>query len=452
MLGSSLAASSSCGGVSGSGTLSIRNRGGEVNGVENDVEMGGEGQEEEKEVEVESLDDSAASANGAIEALSSLVRNTRIANRSYVCAAIVGVFVRLSCFSEGSTKIAPVGDKVSKSAKKKGKKEEDLPVLTGLNLDIIEAIRLVEGSADGGSSSTNFQVTSEIAVLAGAKLMAILADSGNLSLLQLDAPVRAVKSTEGKEKGDRRKDESDALALDGPHSTLLIDVAVATVQYLSTTGGLKLVRVVEEDDEEVEEEVEEESSGAIGIINNVVASMIELSPTAAPSLTLLTSLTVYPSETEAESLKAKKSKTIAIVAGDTTDSDASNNNNSSSSSSNSEGNSKLRLRDSLYGLLSHSVFHTLTSSVVSLQALQDMATVVIRITAEANKESPIAVKMKNKDDSDDDDDDEDEEESSQSLLFDASMEMLSVSGDHAVKGVRDAIKKVWNSLCQVRSC
>ena len=87
MLGSSLAASSSCGGVSGSGsgTLSIRNRGGEVNGVENDVEMGGEGQEEEKEVEVESLDDSAASANGAIEALSSLVRNTRIANRSYVC-------------------------------------------------------------------------------------------------------------------------------------------------------------------------------------------------------------------------------------------------------------------------------------------------------------------------------------------------------------------------------
>ena len=63
------------------------------------------------------------------------------------------------------------------------------------------------------------------------------------------------------------------------------------------------------------------------------------------------------------------------------------------------------------------------------------------------------MKIKNKDDSDDDDDDddEDEEESSQSLLFDASMEMLSVSGDHAVKGVRDAIKKVWNSLCQVRS-
>ena len=86
---------------------------------------------------------------------------------------------------------------------------------------------------------------------------------------------------------------------------------------------------------------------------------------------------------------------------------------------------------------------------MSLQALQDMATVMIRITAEATEESSIAVKIKNKDDSDDED--EDEEESAQSLLFDASMEMLSVPGDHAVKGVRDAIKKVWNSLCQVRN-
>ena len=438
MLGTSLAASSS--GANGHDTLSIRNEGSEVKGAENDVEMGGQ----EEEQELDSLDDSAASATGAIEALSSLVRNARIANRSYVCAAVVGVFVRLSCFSEGCTRVAAFEEKVPKSAKKKGKREEDLPVLTGLNSDIIEAIRLVEGSADGSSSSSTFQVTSEIAQLAGAKLMAILADSGNLSLLQLDAPVRAVRSTEEREKGDRRKDDTDVNALAGPHSTLLIDVAVATVQYLSTTGGLNLIRVVEEDDDEVEEE--ELSTGAIGIINNVVASMIDLSPTAAPSLSLLTSITMLPSE--AESMKAKKPKTIPIVAGDTTDSDTSNKNNSSSSS-NGEGNGKLRLRDSLYGLLGQSVFHTLTSSVVSLQALQDMATVMIRITSEATEESSIAVKIKNKDDSDDED--EDEEESAQSLLFDASMEMLSVPGDHAVKGVRDAIKKVWNSLCQVRN-
>ena len=54
------------------------------------------------------------------------------------------------------------------------------------------------------------------------------------------------------------------------------------------------------------------------------------------------------------------------------------------------------------------------------------------------------------DDNDDDEDNDDEEESAQSLLFEASLELLSVTGDHAVKGVREAIKRVWHALCAHR--
>ena len=407
----------------------------------------GEGEVEGEGDALDTFDDPAASATGAIEALSSLVRNTRLANRSYVCAAVVSVFVRLSCFSEGITKVAVVKEKVMdvepKSSKKKAKKEEELPVLTGLNSDIIDAIRLVEGSVDGSSSSSTFKVSSDIAELAGAKLMAILADSGNLSLAQLDIPVSVASSVEESEKGSKRKGESEALSADLPHSTLLMDVAVATVEYLSTTGGLKLVRALEEDDDE------EEGTSVLEVFSSAITSMRALSPLAASSLNLLTGPTLCASELEVP--KSKKSKTVAVVGNDTTDSDASNNNNSSSGSS-SDSIGKLRLRDSLYSLVGHSVFHTLTSRVVSVPALQDIAAVVTRITAEANGEDCALEKMKSEDDSDDDDDDDDdeEEERPQSLLFDASMEMLSVPGDHAVKGVRDAIKRVWNALCQVR--
>jgi hypothetical protein len=35
----------------------------------------------------------------------------------------------------------------------------------------------------------------------------------------------------------------------------------------------------------------------------------------------------------------------------------------------------------------------------------------------------------------------------QVLLFDACLELLSVTGDHAVRGVRDAAKRAWHALC-----
>ena len=54
------------------------------------------------------------------------------------------------------------------------------------------------------------------------------------------------------------------------------------------------------------------------------------------------------------------------------------------------------------------------------------------------------------DDDEEEEGDEEEDESAQSLLFEASLELLSVTGDHAVKGVREAIKRVWHALCAHR--
>ena len=417
------------------------------------------------DMEVDGMDDPVASANGAIEALCSLVRNTRINNRAYVCAATIAVFVRLSCFRDGHTKGMAHKDANPQVGKKKTKKNEaqidDMPTLDGLNAEIIDVIQLVEGTTGGsnnnnsssGSSSSGsgaFHVSTEIAELAGAKLMAILADIGNQTLTQLNTPNPAVVTAEEreKEKGARRKKDNESLASEGHHSTLLLDVAIAAVDYLSTLGGLELVRSEEEAEEE------EDYSLVMTAFTSALTSMKELAPAAVPSLSLLTdpalALAILSG---AGTSNGQKVKTIvAAVDVDATDSDASISNSNSNSNSSTEGVDKLRLRESLYQLLGHAVFHCLTSSVVSLESLKDMADVSVRIVAEVNGEEAVtdAKRHKHSDDDEDDDEDEDEDERPQSILFDASMEMLSVSGDHAVKGVRDAIKRAWNALCQVR--
>ena len=396
------------------------------------------------------------------------MRNTRLANRAYVCSAIVGVFVRLSCFGKGNTQLPAE----TKTPKKKSKKDKELAVtstLSPMSRGVIDAVKLVEGSS---SSSGSFQVSSEIAELASAKLMAILADTGNLSLAQLDAPAPPSDKRKGGEKENKKDKEKDsAMVVDGAgsdhhsHSTLLIDVAVATVEYLSTTGGLSLLRSEEEDEDDEENEEEEEvkeASEAQTAFSSALAAMKSLTPTSAPSLTF-TSTPAIASSAVAVKGDGKTVKTAAVPSGSAsdvaTDSDAS---------SSTEGVGKSRLRDSFYSLLGHSIFHTLTSSAVSIQALHDVAKVSVRIVEQSGSEvdsdvlqvkssgavKKTAIKNTTKDDDEEDDDeeeedDDDEEERPQSVLFDASMELLSVSGDHAVKGVRDAIKRVWNSLCQV---
>ena len=424
----------------------------------------GEGDAQEED-DVGLINDSVASASGTIEALSSLVRNARLANRAYVCSAIVGVFIRLSCFGKGNTQL-PAETKTPKRKSKKDKEQAVFPSLSPMSRGVVDAVKLVEGSS---SSSGSFHVSSEIAELASAKLMAILADTGNLSLVQLDTPA---PPSDGKRKGGDKKDkEKDStMVIDGSgadprslsHSTLLIDVAVATVEYLSTTGGLSLLRASEGEDEEGEEV--EGVSDAQTAFSNALTAMKSLTPTSAPSLTFTPSPATPSALTVKGSGKTDKAVVPSGSASDVaTDSDAS---------SSTEGVGKSRLRDSFYSLLGHSIFHTLTSSAVSMQALHDLADVSVRIVEQSGNEvdsdvpqaeSSGAVKKtvtkkttKEDEDEDDDeedddevDDDDDEEDRPQSTLFDASMELLSVSGDHAVKGVRDAIKRVWNSLCQV---
>ena len=159
----------------------------------------GEGDAQEED-DVGLINDSVASASGTIEALSSLVRNARLANRAYVCSAIVGVFIRLSCFGKGNTQL-PAETKTPKRKSKKDKEQAVFPSLSPMSRGVVDAVKLVEGSS---SSSGSFHVSSEIAELASAKLMAILADTGNLSLVQLDTPA---PPSDGKRKGGDKKDK-----------------------------------------------------------------------------------------------------------------------------------------------------------------------------------------------------------------------------------------------------
>lgn len=344
-------------------------------------------------------------------------------------AAVVGVFVRLSCFGKGNTKAVKKG-KEQKSASKKSNKEKEEVVVRGMSDDIYEAICLVEGIDSSSSSSSEFEVAVEVAQLAGSKLMAILADIGNVSMTQLDAPpsIATVTNTDNGKDNKKNKEEKNDSKVGGVHVTTLLDVALATADHLGNIGGLTLLRLEEEEEEAAE------------TLSNVMAALKILSPSAFLSLS-------FPTLTAAESTESKEEDI-----GD--------------SSSNSS--SRRRLRDSMYSLLSQAAFHTLTSSTVSVQALQDIADVSMRIVDEVNSGKSDSVKEEDKKtekkiekkredakgersdkDDEEDDDEEEEEDRPQVVLFDASMELLSVTGDHAVKGVREAIKKVWIALCQV---
>ena len=101
-----------------------------------------------------------------------------------------------------------------------------------------------------------------------------------------------------------------------------------------------------------------------------------------------------------------------------------------------------RLVSSMDTLLCQSAFHVYCSDNVDSACLDDLCRVAPAIasgTSEQSRASSVAVTPE---------DSEEEEESLQTELFGACMDLLAVPGDHAIKGVRDAIKRAWGSIMQ----
>lgn len=89
--------------------------------------------------------------------------------------------------------------------------------------------------------------------------------------------------------------------------------------------------------------------------------------------------------------------------------------------------------------------HALTCEEVDADIVTRTSGAALRLLLQLQKESETAAAAAKKGDEDDEDDD-DEEEDPQLDLLDCSVEFLSVSSDHAIKGLRDAIKRMWSAI------
>ena len=114
---------------------------------------------------------------------------------------------------------------------------------------------------------------------------------------------------------------------------------------------------------------------------------------------------------------------------------------------------KLGLEEGEQGLVHHCLpkvtMHLLATGQVK-QDKKEKNKGVSRRGGQEEEDDEDEEEDEDEEDEDEGEGEEEEEESAQSLLFEASLEMLSVTGDHAVKGVREAIKKVWHALCAHR--
>ena len=101
-----------------------------------------------------------------------------------------------------------------------------------------------------------------------------------------------------------------------------------------------------------------------------------------------------------------------------------------------------RLISSMDTLLCQSAFHVYCSGNVDSACLNVLCRVAPAIASGTSEKARAISKAATSEDS------EEEEESLQTELFGACMDLLAVPGDHAVKGVRDAIKRAWGSVMQ----
>jgi hypothetical protein len=353
-----------------------------------------------------------AAAQSAIEALASLAKNSKIApNRAFVCSTTISVLVRVSCYGKGNTKEFVnilTKEKTPKKGSKKIKKETESTSDSGLlNATMIECIGLTENKSINNDKITAYpKIISDIA---SVKLLSLLADIGNNSLTQLD---KSLNNGSNSIENRKKSHEKSPVVVDG--SPTLLQIAMSTSEYLSSCN-IPLVRDSEEFIAGEDSDDDEDNKGKYATV------------------------ALKSAYDAIKQLKLFNDKHIT-----------------SSSSSSSDQNLSIassKLCESFSSLLSQASFHCLTSKDVGMNLLQDISSSSLDIVGKVASNSNGVVTSKIKitsdqgDDSDDSDSD-DEDESAQCKIFDSCIDLLSVSGDHSVKGVRDASKKVWGSICQ----
>ncbi|CAE7505078.1 100787296, partial [Symbiodinium microadriaticum] len=173
---------------------------------------------------------SVTSAVAAVNALYALAKNSRIANRGSVCSVVMAVFIRLACFGPGSTVPVEAESRGTKKPKKKSKAKDIQSIFTEWHIDsdladkIVATVHHIEKNPDMSSYLETTASGESVAATAGSRLLALLADMGHMSVLQLNE-----ESAENGQEG-----------VNGTPGVSLLHVATATLLHIACSIRLRV--------------------------------------------------------------------------------------------------------------------------------------------------------------------------------------------------------------------
>jgi hypothetical protein len=110
--------------------------------------------------------------------------------------------------------------------------------------------------------------------------------------------------------------------------------------------------------------------------------------------------------------------------------------------------SHVRLVQSCMTFLGQSVFHVMCSEEVGQDCLEIIAEVIPSVAQTTHIKTNSDKSLQLKDEADEEEDGDEVEDGFQTALFEACMDLVAVSDKHPVKGIRDAIKRLWSNVVQ----
>lgn len=331
--------------------------------------------------EDEKRDELLWSSSSTIDALLSIAKNTRLSSRGTIAAGTLAALVRITVFSNDTGKTRALTTTL-------GKRKENIKKTLFENFPkevsetMIDFMNLVETAAPFPANFVN---------ICSQRLLVMLADFGGQTVDQVNKPISSGITV------------NIVIIIINNNVCLYIHLFLSYVDgdrhdFLMNKAGLNFIDI------------------SIQVVKHLIDSKMAI----GRDMTVEDELSAYPLEEDLKTIIVLRELTREEI----------------NKEASITKKAAFRLADSLYSLLGHALFQVLTSvsgseSEIPVHTLPQLvkATHMMLVTEYPDKFEHIE---ENEDDP-----------SALSLLFDSCMELLSVSINHSVKGVRDSIKKVW---------
>jgi hypothetical protein len=363
--------------------------------------------------------ENVADPSSCIYSLYALTKNPKLVERGTVTAVILSILLRLSCYGQGITPEVTVTENGESKKKKKSSKKTSAaaaPCMTSILTEngisaelasrIVTMVRRVEGVVQ-----EHPYLPSEVG---------IAPSSSSATPVGVVALVRAARSR---------------------FLTMLSELTYQTIDGLNKSQA-----VGKEDEDDHQEKKEKVNTGPtfLQFANTLVEFFESIGLSTHKELTTVSSsameLEGADEEDEAvaeeavtvKNLLRELKETMTVMRG------------------HGPEVIPMKLLNSFEVLLIHTTFHILCSDEIDLEPLRVMLIVLPQILEKYKNKPKANVKGTNtaaaKTTSEDEEEDDEDEDDPQAELLDCCIDLLAVSASHSIKGIRDAIKKIWMSI------